>query len=103
MEQLKRRGFPLVTWWSLCKDNGESIWALAYSLPKVWTVWSSSLSASDLVWVAPWSDRDIMSCWIKVLLRKEDEGYCGYHNDFVSKCPIWHVHIYVCSSYLFMC
>ena len=73
MEQLKRRGVSLANRYYLCGEAEESLEHLLIHCPLLWVLWTSILVALGVVWVIPFSVRDLLLGWKEIRVRRDEK------------------------------
>ena len=87
MDQLKRRGFSLVSKCPLCRKDEENIEHPLLHSPMVWGIWSFLLTSvvCGSCLGAPWLIKDWFSGWNNFLVRKSER-------------KAWRLLIFACSG-----
>ena len=70
LEQLKKRGFQLANMYPLCRNAEEDLGHLLIHCPSVWGLWAALLSIPSLLWVCPYTVKNVLSDWSSFPIKK---------------------------------
>jgi hypothetical protein len=62
-DNLRRRGIILVSWYCMCKADGETVDNLLLHCPVATVHWDSVFSLFGVLWVMPKGVSDLLACW----------------------------------------
>ena len=63
-ENLRRRRVTIVSWYCMCKADGESVDHLLLHCVYAKDLWDLVFAMFGISWVMPGSVRDLFACWI---------------------------------------
>ena len=79
LDQLKRKGIPLVNRCSLCEENEETIDHLFIHCSRAKLLWDLLLAITDFHWVFPRTVRQLLLAWQSASIgkKKKEESLDG--------------------------
>ncbi|KAG2720367.1 hypothetical protein I3760_02G032600 [Carya illinoinensis] len=78
-DNLRKRGFYVMDWCTMCKNDGESVNHLFLHCEMATTLWNELFVKLGIVWVMPFQVVDFLVCWQGAADRNiEMDDHCAY-------------------------